>query len=109
MGGRVGGGPPLAFDHAALEVDDDDVGGCHPLVGDAAGLDRDQLGLAVDAAGVAPGERHQSTLRQREVRGEALAAQCVKRGHDPISSYSSSSSAANRRQLPACWPSFSTK
>ena len=54
----------VALDHAAFQVDDDHALRLKFVVGHAAGLDDHQARLAIDAAGVAPGERHQAGLHQ---------------------------------------------
>ena len=64
MGRRVAGGFQIALDHAAVQVDDDHALRLKFVVGHAAGLDDDKALLAVDAAGIAPGERHQAGLHQ---------------------------------------------
>jgi len=76
--GRVRRRLELAFDHAALQVEHDDVGQRHALVADAAGLDRHQLQLGVIATHVAPGEGDEAVARQREVGFEHALAQLAK-------------------------------
>ncbi len=64
VGGRVAGGFQLALHHAAVQVHHDHALGLKLVVGYAAGLDDHQARGAIDAAGVAPGERHQAGLGQ---------------------------------------------
>ena len=88
VGGRVRRGPHPAVHHcAALEVDDGDLGGSEPVVGDAARLDRNHARVAVDGARVPEGEDDEPCAAERQVRLEdALAQLDVLHGYSPPSS-----------------------
>ena len=88
VGGRVRRGPHLAVHHcAALDVDDGDLGGREPVVGDTARLDRDHARVAVDGARIPEGEDDEPCAAERHVRLEHAFAQLdVMHGYSPPAS-----------------------
>jgi hypothetical protein len=67
MSGEVGGWAQRAFDDFSVEIGDDKIGRLHGLVRHAAGLDGDEAGGAVDAAGVAEGVEDESAAYDFEI------------------------------------------
>ena len=57
------------IDDAAIQIHENDLIRREVFVRDAAGLDRDMTGFAVDPADVAPGERDQAGVLQLDIRG----------------------------------------
>ena len=76
--GRSEEGAQGAFDDGALEVGDDHVLGAEVVVGDAAGLDDDEIVFAGNAAGVAESEEDQTAADEFEVGLQDLFAEVVK-------------------------------
>jgi hypothetical protein len=64
---RIRRGAQVAFEHAAIQVDNDHIRRPQPLVRHAAGLDHHALAIGADPADVAPGQRHQPARSQIHV------------------------------------------
>ena len=70
VGGRVGGGAPIAFHNLAIEIDEDHRFRGEIGIVDSAGLDGENAGVRIEHADIAEGEVYQAG--GRELRGLTL-------------------------------------
>ena len=69
--------PEPALDHFAVQIGHHHVGGSQRCVVHPAGLDHHQAAMAIDAAGVAEGEKNQTLANQLQIGIEHLLLQRV--------------------------------